>query len=60
MNCGELKEFNYAELIYYKLRQSITKWIKNYKAKYIYHEVGQALLQSRAVSRYYKVGEEIL
>ena len=27
--------------------------------KYIYHEVGQALLQSRAVSRYYKVGDEI-
>ena len=38
----------------------ITNWGKYYKVKRLYYKVVQALSQSRAASRYYKVGKELL
>ena len=38
----------------------ITNWGKYYKVKRLYYKVVQVLSQSRAASRYYKVGKELL
>ena len=60
VNHAEFTEFNYVELIYHKVGQSlsqtgtiITMWGRYYK-------VGQELLQSRSALCYYKVEQELL
>ena len=38
----------------------VTNWDKNHKVRQLYYKVGQALLISRAASRYYKLEQAIL
>ena len=66
MNYYELHEFSCVQSIYYKVQQSIlqtgksiSKW-DNFLMKWDwYYKVGQVILESRAVLRYYKVGKVI-
>lgn len=56
LNYAELVEFNYFELIYYKVGAVFSiNWGK-YDKVGRYYQVWQALLQRRSVLRYYKTG----
>ena len=38
----------------------VTNWGKYYKVRQLYYKMGQPLLQTRAISRYYRIGEDLL
>ena len=60
INYAKIDEFNYLDWFTKWDTIFVTNWGKYYKVRQLYYKMGQTLLQTRAISRYYRIGEDIL